>query len=1036
MSAAIDYSDPRYAELARAILRRHETGAAEANITSAVRDFLTNTGLAKAEEIVEENPPSEGSRKAVDLTALDTFIEFKRRIGPTPGGEPYPEHVQQLDDYLAESEVGDKRVRMGVLTDGKYWLLRWPGAGPVTTPYPYSFTLESADRWPNLYFWLRDKALLPPTQQPPDRDGIAQYLGPGSPAFERDIGALERLYGSAATRETVVVKRQLWGTLLVAALGEEAGNPGQQDLFVRHTYLSMTIGMIVQASFGTDISRLAETDPADLLHGRHFHNATSLHGIVESDFFAWPAEFEGGKVLIRALARRIARFDWASAPADIGAILYETVIPAAERRRLGEYYTPSWLARVMVRELVTDPLRQRVLDPTCGSGTFLVEAINHFLAAATKTGLEAKEAVERLRVSVIGIDVHPVAVHLARAAWILAARPAIVAAAKAGYNDPIAVPVYLGDALQLRFSAGDLFAEHQVRIEVEDEQNTSLTFPVSLVERPDTFDPLMGDIAAAIERGNDPSIALADHDIPESERGPMRETIEAMQRLHAQGRNHIWAYYTRNLVRPVALSRSKVDVIIGNPPWLTYNKTVSTLRTTLERHSKEIYDIWGGGRYATHQDVAGLFFTRSVALYLKDDGVIGMVMPHSVLQSGQYAKWRKGSWQAGPNVRGVAVCLDYKPAWDLEGLKPNNFFPVPAAVVFARRTAKATPLAGRVERWLGAPGAADVERVEGVITDTSAGGASPYAGRSRQGATIVPRRLFFVQEIENPASFVPGQTITVTPRRGSQDKEPWRSLDLTAIERQSVGVQYVFDIHLGETIVPYAVLDPLTVILPVRRGDAALPVDKGGVGGVSLARLEPAMRDRWSAISAMWDGNKAAATKSDLLGQLDYYGKLSSQLEWRQDTRRQPIRLVYSSSGRPTAALLHDDYAVVDYTLFWTVCTDAQEAHYLLGIINSQALYESVKPLMPKGQFGARHLQMHLWRLPIPEFDAGDPLHATIAQAGQTAAEGAAEQLAALRTERDHLTTAFARRRLRAWLRDSPEGGAVEDAVARLLGSA
>ena len=401
---------------------------------------------------------------------------------------------------------------------------------------------------------------------------------------------------------------------------------------------------------------------------------------MESDFFAWPTEVEGGERLIRALARRIARFDWASAPADIGAILYETVIPADERRRLGEYYTPYWLARVMVPELVTDPLRQRVLDPACGSGTFLVEAINHFLAVAAETDLDAKEAVERLRVSVIGIDVHPVAVHLARAAWILAARPAITAAAGAGYNDPIAVPVYLGDALQLRFSAGDLFAEHQVRIEVEDEENTSLTFPVSLVERPDTFDPLMGDIAAAIEQGNDPSIALADHDIPKSERGPMRKTIAAMQRLHAEGRNHIWAYYTRNLVRPVALSRSKVDVIIGNPPWLTYNKTVSTLRTTLERHSKEVYDIWEGGRYATHQDVAGLFFTRSVDLYLKDDGVIGMVMPHSVLQSGQYAKWRKGSWQAGPDVRGVAVDLHYKTAWDLEGLKPNNFFPVPAAV--------------------------------------------------------------------------------------------------------------------------------------------------------------------------------------------------------------------------------------------------------------------------------------------------------------------------------------------------------------------
>ena len=86
--------------------------------------------------------------------------------------------------------------------------------------------------------------------------------------------------------------------------------------------------------------------------------------------------------MIRALARRIARFDWTNAPPNIAAILYETVIPPEERRTLGEYYTPACLARTMVRELIDDPLNQRVLDPACGSGTFIAEAVGHFLKAA------------------------------------------------------------------------------------------------------------------------------------------------------------------------------------------------------------------------------------------------------------------------------------------------------------------------------------------------------------------------------------------------------------------------------------------------------------------------------------------------------------------------------------------------------------------------------------------------------------------------------------------------------------------------------
>ena len=89
--------------------------------------------------MVEENPPADASRRAVDLTALDTFIEFKRRIGTASGGAPNPQYVEQLDDYLTQS-AGQGRVRMGVLTDGKRWLLRWPNAGPVKMALPYALT--------------------------------------------------------------------------------------------------------------------------------------------------------------------------------------------------------------------------------------------------------------------------------------------------------------------------------------------------------------------------------------------------------------------------------------------------------------------------------------------------------------------------------------------------------------------------------------------------------------------------------------------------------------------------------------------------------------------------------------------------------------------------------------------------------------------------------------------------------------------------------------------------------------------------------
>ena len=1040
----IDYDDPKFAAAAAEILQRHNNGEPEANITSAVRDFLIATGLASPGEILEENPPAQGSRSAVDLTALDTFIESKRRIGT--GIDPNPEYVQQLDDYLAQS-AKQGRERMGILTDGKYWLTRWPNAGPVKLVPPNAFTLESQNGWIPLYEWLRDHALAAVENKQPSRLTIAESFGPNSLAYQRDVAQLRAWYDEYAGLNTIKVKYQLWQNLLTAALGEMAGTPAQlEDLFVRHTYLSAVIGMVVQASFGSDIRQLAENDPADLLQGRSFRNQTGLQGVVESDFFAWPTEV-GGLPLLKALARRVAKFDWRNPPNDIAAILYETVIPPEERSKLGEYYTPGWLARAIVQELVTDPMDQYVLDPACGSGTFIAEAVTHLLDAANKTSLDAKEVLDWLRFSVTGIDVHPVAVHLARAAWVLAAQPAIQAAVKDGFAANITVPVYLGDALQLRFRTGDMFAEHNVTVQVEDEHNTELVFPVSLVQRPETFDGLMGDIADAIDHGDDPDVALDDNHISDpGERATLQQTIASLQRLHGEGRDHIWAYYTRNLVRPVALAQSKVDVIVGNPPWLNYRQTASILRSELERQSKELYGIWTGGRYATHQDVAGLFFARSVDLYLKQGGLIGMVLPHSALQTGQYSKWRSGAWQAKSIGSGkgrqpgrvLSVDFSHKTAWDLEGLEPNSFFPVPAAVVFARNLgvdAQAIGLAGEVERWRGKAGGDIVLRETVGITDTSVGGTSPYAGHTRQGAVIVPRCLYYVEETANPAIIAAGQTVTVNPRRGVQDKSPWRDLDLTALTGQTIEKTHLFNVHLGETLVPYAALDSLKAVLPFKPSDPELPADSKGVGGISRGALGQRMRDRWQTVSRLWEEHKAPANKLDLVGQLDYYGKLSAQLEWRAAPGDRPVRVVYASSGTPTAALLQDDDAIVDYTLFWIACKDAQEANYLLAIINCQALYEAVSPMMAKGQFGARHLQKHLWKLPIPAFDADNARHVELAAAGEAAAAEVAEQLAALRSARGQgVSVTIARRELRAWLRGSAAGARVEAGVGRLLG--
>ena len=40
---------------------------------------------------------------------------------------------------------------------------------------------------------------------------------------------------------------------------------------------------------------------------------------------------------------------------------------------------------------------------------------------------------------------------------------------------------------------------------------------------------------------------------------------------------------------------------------------------------------------------------------------------------------------------------------------------------------------------------------------------------------------------------------------------------------------------------------------------------------------------------------------------------------------------------------------------------------------------------MPKGLYGARHFEKHGWKLPIPRYEANDPLHASLRKLGKTA---------------------------------------------------
>jgi len=101
---------------------------------------------------------------------------------------------------------------------------------------------------------------------------------------------------------------------------------------------------------------------------------------------------------------------------DIIGYVYEDLIPAEERHRLGQFYTPKPIAELIVKWCIRSP-DDRVLDPGCGSGTFLVEAYKRLTEFKLKKPYaQIKHVPEDIHRQILrqlyGVDINEFPVHL------------------------------------------------------------------------------------------------------------------------------------------------------------------------------------------------------------------------------------------------------------------------------------------------------------------------------------------------------------------------------------------------------------------------------------------------------------------------------------------------------------------------------------------------------------------------------------------------------------------------------------------------
>jgi type I restriction-modification system DNA methylase subunit len=948
-----------------------------------------------------------GERRAkgrADSHTETIIIEWERDLARTG------EHArEQLEEYLEGSWRSGQEYRFTLLTtDGLRWRRYAPDWSEVAfgqLTFGRNFKLReirrfdlAPDNFSEFPFFL-DEVLFASQPRLATLENIQNDFGDTSSVFINSIACLRDCAQDLKKKSELQVAFDQWRRFLSIAYGRFDDSP---TMFLVHTYLSvfakfLAYSVITRQPIGDDATIKG------IVNGTVFQSL-NIERFVEDDFFHWAAAtgyFKQLRVMFRDINWQLTQYDLTDVREDIFKGLYQELIDLDTRHALGEYYTPDWLCERMVNEL-TITSRSSFLDPACGSGSFLRAVIARMRQEHPLLGAEA------LAEQVVGIDIHPLSVLIAKTTVLLSLGSSVTTAKR-----PVTLHVYLANSLLVPRGTADLF-ESSFQIAVD---NKSYVINLKGIEGADDFDQLItfcdelvGRFPEALKRAHFVRLIQSQFTVDHSDDlpGQLYDIYRGMKVAHDQGRDSIWKFILQNSYKPVFLIEC-FDFVVGNPPWLTY---AAVSNGDYQALLKQLSDGYGVTPLAKanmpHLEIAAIFLAHAVNYFLKASGQLAFVMPRSVLSADQHENARQGL------IDGIKLSQ----VWDLEGVSP--LFRVPSCVLFAVRSKEKRP--GRRIPPSGLPGlsfAGQLPRFQVHWTDATAKltqqprrwyyskllqgrrgsarsaltaqamegllGANAYASRFTQGATIVPRNFFFVELDQKVAKdedlrdrVVALRTATAAEREA---KRPWKG---QLLKGRSEGT-LLFRTAISRNVIPFALIDPPLVLLPVI-------VDCDGRQEFKVVNAEGLLEHGYRYGSAWFFDAEARWNKSKTDKNREMKTSLASYLDWQNKLNEQNPKaryiVLYTSSATDASATVIDrrtfDHPfIVDHKTYWCECTSEAEAHYLSAYVNSGYANAMIKEFQSRGLFGPRDIHKLIVKLPFPKYQKGDAAHDALAALGK-----------------------------------------------------
>lgn len=452
----------------------------------------------------------------------------------------------------------------------------------------------------------------------------------------------------------------------------------------------------------------------------------AFQSLFASDIFDWwldlPQLDRAAYPALEALAEAtlaVFQFNFSKLSGDLLGQLYQSYFDPETRKALGEFYTPPEVVEFILDHVGyqgPDIAAKRLLDPACGSGTFLVYALKRYLEVSPGT---VKEKLQSLRdgFRIVGFDINPFAVLMAQVNYALHLLPAYAQVLKDDREFEIpTLPVFRTDSLRhekregereqieekhgnkgFTFEAKGDIAKIKTELPIEVKPGKFLKVEVHVprfdrakhhgwVDNVEEYFKVQHAMFAAVRQSQERGASPPTVDVEELRtilsrlnlahapklakyiHPAAQEILNVLKRLEREYKDGRFLKTLEDLVLAMTLKHElQYDFVVGNPPYVR----VQNIPELSRKYWQGIYG-WAEGNF----DIFIPFIERAVVYWLKEGGRLGLICSDRFLLANYAQKLREQL----PQLTEIELIFDLR---DTRVFKDALNYP---AVLIARRT--------------------------------------------------------------------------------------------------------------------------------------------------------------------------------------------------------------------------------------------------------------------------------------------------------------------------------------------------------------